>query len=148
MKKILLTTFLVFLLSLSTPVSILAICEGPIVPCGRYGKPACNLCHIFELLNNILKFFLTCLLPITVVLMITIAGFMFIVAHFGGTEMLAGGQKGGPALLSQGKKAITAVVIGFIIIFASWVFLNTFLGAIGIAEWTGLKESWWEIKCQ
>ncbi len=146
MKKIFLTTFLVFLLFSLNPISVQAICEGPLVPCGRPGKPACNLCHIFELLNNILKFFLTCLVPITVVLMITIAGFMFIVAHFGGAEMLAGEQKGGPALLSQGKKAITAVVIGFIIIFASWVFLNTFLTAIGIAEWTGL-EAWWEIKC-
>ncbi|UZE93336.1 MAG: pilin [Candidatus Nealsonbacteria bacterium] len=145
-NKRLLVTILSILFFLSLANQVLAICGGPLVPCGRPGKPACSLCHIFELLNNILKFFLTCLVPIVAGLILVIGGMMFMFAYFSEPEMLAGEKKGGPVLLSQAKKTITAVVIGVVIIFSSWVFLNAFLGAIGIAKWTGLG-TWWEIKC-
>ena len=122
------------------------MCEGPIVPCGGIDNP-CNLCHIFVLINNIIDFILTCLAPIIGSLMLVIAGIMFMVAYSGGAEMLPGGKKGGPALFSQAKKMITAVVMGLVIIFVSWVFLNTFLSFIGVAEWTGLEGGWWNIQC-
>jgi hypothetical protein len=133
---------LVVVVSFLTPLSALAICEGPIVPCGRdlnnNGRidagEQCQFCHIFTLINNILGFILTCLTPI-------IAGLMLVL---GGIYMLTAGPS--PERMSQAKSIITAVVIGLVIIFLAWVFLNTFLDAIGVAEWTGLG-TWWKIKC-
>jgi len=81
-------------------------------------------------------------------LMFVVSGLLFMIAHFSDAEVLAGGAKGGPALFSQAKKAITATVIGLAIVFISWIFLNTFLTFIGVAEWTGLGTWWqWTDKC-
>jgi len=112
----------------------LAICEGPIVPCG--GDNPCQFCHIFVLLANIINFVLTCLVPI-------IAGLMLII---GGLYLLAAGAN--PQTLNQAKSVITAAVIGLVIIFLAWVFLNTILDFMGIQEWTGLG-TWWDFtgKC-
>ncbi len=121
----------VFLFS-AAPVS--AICEGPIVPCG--GDNPCQFCHIFVLITNIVNYVLTCLVPI-------IAGLMIII---GGLYLLAAGAS--PETLGKAKSVITAAVIGLVIIFLAWVFLNTLLDFMGIADWTGLG-TWWEFtdKC-
>ena len=113
---------------------VLAICEGPLVPCG--GDNPCQFCHIFVLIANIVNYVLTCLVPI-------IAGLMIII---GGLYLLAAGAS--PETLGKAKSVITATVIGLVIIFLAWVFLNTVLDFMGIAEWTGLG-TWWEFtdKC-
>jgi len=123
--------------------SVLAICEGPIVPCG--GDNPCQFCHIFVLIANIVNYVLTCLVPI-------VAGLMIII---GGLYLLAAGAS--PETLGKAKSVITAAVIGLVIIFLAWVFLNTLLTYMGIAEWTGLLdnpntpqvEGWWDFtgKC-
>lgn len=125
-----------------TPVSVWAGCEGPIVPCGGEEDP-CQFCHIFELLNNIINYVLTCLTPIVAGFMMVLGGFYFLIA----------GPR--PEKVSKAKSVITAAVIGLVIIFLSWVFLNTFLDMIGVAKWTGFFdnpatpeiEGWWQIKC-
>lgn len=143
-KKLVATILSVLLFLFLVPSQTFAICEGPIVPCGRAGTPSCTLCHFFELLNNIITFIFTCLAPVTAGLMLVLGGFYF----------LAGGVD--PTKLGEAKKIIWAVVIGLIVIFIAWVFLNTFLTTIGVAEWTGFidnpatpeVEGWWEIQCQ
>lgn len=129
-KKVL--TILLF--SLLIPSQIFAICEGNLVPCGREGTPPCNLCHIFELINNILSFVLTCLVPIVGAIMLVWGGFYFLSAG------------ANPDDVKKAQRIIWAVVIGIVIIFIAWVFLNTFLSSIGVVEWTGL-EDWWKIEC-
>jgi amino acid transporter len=131
-SKLLTIVFTFLFLFSANPV--LAICQGPIVPCGRVGTPPCEFCHLFVLLDNIIKFFLTCLVPLVATLMLVTGGFLLLI---GGTS---------PEKVSQAKSLITAAVIGLIIIFVAWVFLNTFMSIIGIAEWTGLRE-WWKISC-
>lgn len=116
------------------PSQVQAFCEGPIVPCGRVGTPACQFCHIFILFNNIVDYILTCLTPITAGLMIIIGGFYLLIAG------------GSPTLFSKAKSIVTAVVIGLVIIMTSWIFLNTFFTYIGVATWTGLG-TWWQITC-
>jgi hypothetical protein len=129
MRKI---PLIITLVSLSlSPVFVQAICEGPIIPC----TTNCKFCHFFVLINNILSFTLTCLAPITAGLMLIIGGFYFLIAG------------PSPEVLSQAKSIIWAVVIGLVIVFAAWVFLNTFLSSMGVAEWTGLEEGWWNINC-
>ncbi len=135
---------ILLLLVLLVPDKIFAICEGPIVPCGTSETPDCAFCHIFTLINNILMFVLTCMVPIVGAAMLVWGGFIF----------LSAGPS--PGKVEQAKGIITAVVIGIVIIFVAWVFLNSFLTTIGVAEWTGFIdnpdtseiEGWWQIQCQ
>ena len=128
-------TILLFL-SLIIPGQALALCDiGPLVPCGRAGTPDCGFCHIFKLIENILVLILTCAVPIIGTVMLVWGGFMFL------------SSAESPSRVEDAKKIIKAVVIGIVIIFVAWVFLNSFLATIGVAEWTGLKEGWWKIEC-
>ena len=146
MKKILLTLLLLALVLI--PFQSQAICEGPLVPCGlSEDSPntpgidetdACTLCHLFALLDNILRFIITCLVPIVSVLMLTIGGVLFILSQFDIVSL---------GIFIKAKGTVTAVVVGLVVIFVAWVFLNLFLSTIGVAEWTGLG-SWWEITCE
>lgn len=129
--------------------------EG-LVPCGKEvdinGTPTdmpCQFCHVFVMIDGILDFIITTIVPIIAVLMILIAGIMFIFAYLGGIEILPGGGTGGPKLLSQAKKTLNSAVIGLIIIFAAWIIVNTFFLVIGVAETefgTGIKN-WFQINC-
>ena len=129
-KKLLSIIFSIFLLM---PSFSYAICEGEIVPCGG-DKGMCNFCHIFELANNIIVYVMTCLTPIISGVMLILGGFYFMIA---GVD---------PGKMEQGKKITTAAIIGLVVIFISWILLNTFLSSMEIAEWTGLG-TWWEFKC-
>ena len=106
-------------------------CGGTIVPCGREGTEPCQLCHIFVLLDKIINLILTCFAPVAATFMLVLGGFYFLIAG------------PSPEFFKKAKDVITAVVIGLVIIFASWLFLNTLLTAIGAK--TGLLGS--EIIC-
>jgi len=115
--------------------------EG-LVPCGKIvdinGTPTdmpCQFCHFFVMIDAILDFVIT-MAFIIAVLMIVFAGFLFIVAYLGGMELLTGGAKGGPKLLSQAKKTLTSVATGLLIIFAAWIIVNTIFVFLGVADWT------------
>ena len=163
-KKLFAIIFSVFLLIPS--LSYAAICEGRINPCppdtdedGRYGeieswtgeiiggydegdldkdrnedKEMCQFCHLFVLGNNIIVYILTCLAPIISGVMLILGGFYLMIA---GVD---------PGKMQKGKEIILAAIIGLVVIFVSWVILNTFLTSMGVAEWTGL-DSWWEFNC-
>jgi hypothetical protein len=143
MKKILLAIFLILFLS-----PFLAQAQG-LVPCGNPGQPPCQFCHLFVLFQNIVNFLLYDIVPPLAVLMIAIGGFMYMFAYFSPGQALPGGGKGGPALLGQAKKIITATIIGLLIIYGAWLIVNFFFQFIGVSTWQGwsLKESWWQIKC-
>lgn len=135
-KKLFSIILSVFLL---IPSLSYAICEGEIVPCGG-DKGVCNFCHIFELTNNIIIYMITCLVPIISGVMLILGGFYFMIA---GVD---------PEKMQKGKDIIKAAIIGLVVIFISWILLNTFLTNMGIAEWTGLNpesgdNSWWQIRC-
>ena len=127
-----------------------AICDMKgIVPCGSCldydetgqcinPQPKCEFCHLFVLLNNMVTFILTCLVPIFAGLMTVIGGLYLLVAG-------AGQELADPALFTKAKSILTGGAIGLVVIFVSWVFINTFLQSIGLADWTHLEEGWWEI---
>ncbi len=138
MKKLLPSIFLILVLLFSASQA-LAICEGPIVPCGRSGTPPCQFCHIFVIITNIINFLFTCLAPIAAALMFILGGLFMMVSNLSGDES---------SLFSQGKNILTATVVGMVIIFVSWVFLNSFLTFMEVKEWTGLGTWWqWTNKC-
>ncbi len=159
MKKIFLIIFLGMLLLPSISLAYNAygnvIYKG-IVPCG---KPVnlggtltgdtlsggdccltpCTFCHFFVMAKGAIDFVLFKLVPPIAILMLVIGGAMFMVASFS--------EWGGPVTLGQAKKLITSVVIGLIIIFASWILINLFFQVIGVGEWTGLQTGWFNVAC-
>lgn len=146
-KNLLAATLLSVLFFSLIPGQALAICEGSILPCGDLDgdgdvedSEICNLCHVFELFNNILVLVLTCFAPIVAGLLLIVGGFSFFVVG------------GDPSKVNEAKKIILAVVIGLVIIFMAWVFLNTLLTSLGVATWTGVDPTsvdnpWWKINC-
>ena len=120
---------------------------GGLVPCGRNCDDAetlgcecepCTLCHFFVMVDNIIDFLLFRIVPVLAALMIAVGGVMYIVAF------------GKPEMISRAKSLFTAVVIGLLIIYGAWVFINTFLMFIGINEvneFRTLPQDWWKIPC-
>ena len=139
-QKLLIITILglVFLFSAN---QVLAACPTGIVPCGTPDCP-CNFCDFFKLIHNIINFLLIpCGLNNHIPLIPSIAGIMLII---GGLVMLV--SQGNPGMFNKAKSILTATIIGLIIIFIAWVFLNTFFVYLDVAEWTGLND-WWQIQC-
>jgi len=128
MKKIILILSLIIF-----PVFVQA--AGLVPNCGGIGQPVCTFCDLFILFNNVIKFIMVDLVPPVAVLMLVVGGIMY---FFAGTS---------PSVLTKAKSIITSVAIGLIIIFCSWIIVNTVLTKIGIVNTDSLLH-WYEIKCQ
>ena len=107
--------------------------EG-LVHCGTRGEPACQFCDIFVLFNTIVNSLLTQWMPLITVLLVAVGGFMVMTS------------RGVPAQLARGKEIITWALIGYGVMLASWIIVNTILSLIGIADWSGVGQ-WWNIGC-
>lgn len=114
--------------------------RADLVPCGGYGEPACQICHLFVMLDGILRFiFLYIIFPVSVLLLV----------YGGATLMLSAGD---PGKINQGKSILFSVIGGLIIIFSAWIVVNTFMTAIGMGEWVWRTEPgqpilWYQIHC-
>jgi len=121
---------------------LVASAQG-LVPCGSGALPDCQLCHLFQLVSNILNWVLFIIIPIIAPIFLVIGGIYLLVA------------RGDPGMLTKGKDVLTATVVGLIIVYVAWVVLMTILSFLGVASWTGLvdnpltpeKEGWWQIQC-
>ena len=118
-----------------------------LVPCGKKVKVdggereiPCQFCHFFVMLDGVLDFLLFKLVLPIAVLMLVIAGILYVGAIF---EFLPGG----PQTLSQAKGILSSVFTGLFIIFAAWLILSLFFKVIGVASWTGLQAGWFQINC-
>lgn len=137
MKKLVIVGLL-FAVALSfTP--LLSFAQGGLVPCGvgNPGDPgyvACGLCHLFQLVNNIINLVMFTFIPIIAPIFIVIGGIYFLIG------------RGSPETYTKGKTVLTATVVGLIIVYTAWVLLNTMLTFLGVASWTGLGN-WWQIEC-
>ncbi len=105
-----------------------------IVPCDGVDTP-CNACSLVALGQNILNFLFA--------ISAAIAALMF---AFAGFKMVTAG--GDPGKISEGKKIFTNVAIGFIILLAAWLIVDTVMksfvkqdaGSIaGFGPWATLK---------
>jgi len=132
MKRIT-TTLLVFyglFLSLN-----LAQAQSGLVPCGGPGNP-CKLCHLFVMFDRIVDFIMLTLVPPLAALMLVIAGVMFFTAA------------GDPGSIGKAKSVLTSVVLGLVIVYGSWLIINSFFLVIGVSQWTGLEQGWFDYPCQ
>lgn len=118
------------LLSFSLP-AFADVC-GSLVPkgCQSGGPLSCGLCQFFELASNIINFVVFCLTPPVAGLMIVISGLILI---FGGSE----------SARTYGKKMLTTTVVAIVIIYASWLLINTIIQLIGGAN----GGSWYQYQC-
>jgi len=109
-----------------------------LVPCSDKGDP-CTLCHLYKLAQNIIGFMMWYIAPALAI---------FIVAWGGFNILIAGGD---PGRKQAGRKAITAAIVGLLIVFGAWIIINEFLlffsgQASGIA--TIFSNPWTDIQCK
>ncbi|MBU4224093.1 pilin [Patescibacteria group bacterium] len=84
-----------------------------LVPCNG---PDCTVCHLFLGVKNIINFLsYNIAMPLAVLALI-----------YGGVMILTSG--GSETRRDKGKKAISAAIWGLIIVFASWLIIDTILG--------------------
>ena len=105
-----------------------------LVPCGDGIQADCTLCHLFQLISNIVNWILFIFIPLIAPIFVVIGGAYLLVS------------RGDPGMLTKGKDVLTAVVIGLIIVYTAYVLLSTVLTFLGVADWTGLG-TWWQIQC-
>jgi len=89
---------------------------GPIVPCGTKASPdSCTLCHLWNLASNIINFLsFNFAIPIATLLFV-VAGIIFLTS--GGNDQRVG----------LAKSIFTNVAIGILIIFCSWLLVDTLM---------------------
>ena len=136
MKK----NFLIFFLKNLLFFPLMALGAG-LVPCGGPNEHPCTICDFFKLIQNVINFILFEIVPPLTILIVAIGGFMFVFSYVNPIE-------GGPSMIARAKKLFTALALGLLLIYGSWVLINTFFAVIGVASWTGLKEGWFKINCQ
>ena len=130
MKRILSITAVFLFVALLVPS--LAHAQEGLVPCGNSGQAQCGFRDLFVLLHNILEFAIFQLAPILVTLMVAVGGFLMLTAA------------GSAGRFAKGIDFIKNALIGYIIVLASWLIVNTVLQQLGAASWTGLG-TWYEI---
>ncbi len=132
MEKFFLAILGIILLGFLAPV--LADAAG-LVPCGGEGEPVCTFCHFFAMLDRIIDFLIkppTGIVFIIATLMLVVGGVLFVISA------------GEPEKIATARKTMTAAVLGLVIIFAAWLFINLFYKIIGVKnDW----KAWNEIEC-
>ena len=126
-KKIL----IILLFLLLSPLVVAADDDG-LLPCGPGTGEACNICHLFELIDNILEFVMFKFVPVLAGLMLVIGGIWF---YFSGAS---------EENKRRAKAILTSVVIGIVLVLAAWIIVNTILVETGIVEDGSL---WYDIEC-
>ncbi len=127
-KKIIIGLLLLFGL-LGANLAYAAFVTEPILPCGREGAPDCNLCHLWHLGSNIVNFISFNLAIPVAVLLFMAAGVIFLTS--GGSE-----QK-----VALARSIFTNTVIGLVIIFCSWLLVDTLIKTIA-GNLEGLVGAW------
>ncbi|EKD46823.1 MAG: hypothetical protein ACD_67C00055G0004 [uncultured bacterium] len=136
-------TFVVFFVAmfLAGSSSSVAAEGGGIITCGR-GQSMCTLCDLIAGMNTIIKYLMKIAVGVALLAM-TIGGVMYIVSY---------GDKG---MIDKAKGAIKNAAIGFAVIFAGYLIINTTISYIGSRkdEATGKSTfgmnitSWGEFDC-
>jgi len=128
MKKIFPT---IFLAAVSLSAGLNAKAAG-LIPCGGVDD-ACTICDLFQLINNIIKMVILALVPSIAVLVIAIAGFKMLL------------NQNNSDVLNESKDIIVKVIIGVVLIYASYAIVNTMFAAMGYVGGNPLQFN--NVKC-
>lgn len=85
---------------------------GPLVPCGGTGQDPCTVCHLYNLVDNLVNFLTAIAIPLATLAIIA-----------GGFFLLTSG--GSPGRRERGKSAISAGIIGVAIALGAWLIIGT-----------------------
>ena len=128
MKKVLII-FSILISLFAANIVYAGFVTEPIVPCGRETQPDCTLCHLWHLASNIINF-------ISFNLAIPLATILFIAA--GVIFLTSGGNQEKVALA---RSIFTNTVIGLVIIFTSWLLVDTLIKSIA-SDLEGIIGAW------
>ncbi len=94
----------------------------------------CTVCHLLQLISNIVLFLVRDVMP-------PLAGLLFLI---GGIMMIAAG--GSEERYKKGKQIVINTAIGAVIVLASWLIVNSLITTIGTAaNIPGFEvEDWWK----
>jgi len=103
-----------------------------LVPCGGQGEEECNLCHLWQLADNVLDF-------ITLQLVFPIAAILFVAS---GIVFLTSG--GNEEKVKLARTIFTNTVIGLMIVLCSWLLIDTLISTIAGSgnEAAGVVTAW------
>ncbi|MDD5463689.1 MAG: hypothetical protein PHP62_00965 [Candidatus Moranbacteria bacterium] len=108
--------------------------NAAIITCGR-GQDMCTLCDLIAGMNTIIQYLMKLSIGVALLAM-AIGGVMYVISA---------GDKG---LADKAKGAITNAVVGFAIIFAGWLIINTTINYIGTKPGMGIGvTSWGNFEC-
>ena len=123
--------YLLFLLSFSVfVVPLAASAQGGLVPCGN--EISCELCHVVELVDNVLSFLVAVMISIAIIVFIW-AGIKFTLSQ------------GGQEHVTTARRIIASAIIGLIIVLAAWIIIDFGLRIIFGPE--GGLTLWGSIEC-
>ena len=111
------------------------VTQARLVPCGGINQPPCQLCHLFVMLDRIIDFILFYFVFPLGALLLVIGG---------GMLMLSSGE---PDKITSARKILFSTIIGLLIIFSSWLMVNTLMTGIGVSDWVGGQGGWFQINC-
>jgi hypothetical protein len=108
--------------------------ESKIITCGRPGQHMCHLCDLVKGFYNIIKYIQGIAIGVALLAM-AIGGIIYIVSA---------GESG---MMETAKSAIKNAAIGFVIIFASYLIVNTTIVYLGTKAGLGINASWGTVDC-
>ncbi len=130
MKRLLTLTLLTLVFSF-LPYAFVDAASYPsgLIPCDG---PECQACHFLQLGQNLITWFIG--------IMATLAA---LIVAFAGFKMLTSGGNSGK--VSAAKEMMTNVVIGFIIVLAAWIIVDTVMKLF--LKQDVLRGPWYQIEC-
>lgn len=128
MRFVLILVVILFgVFSFGTPDTL----AGGLVPCDGVGDDGCQACHAIKLIENVVDW-LIAVLSIVAAIIITYAGIRLVVSG------------GNTSAMETAKKLITNVIIGYTLLLAGWLIVDTAVKALLSDQVYG---TWNQIQC-
>ena len=134
MRRFLIGTFVLAILVIPTLGFAQSPETGGIVPCNG---PECQACHFIQLGNNLLRW--------TIGVMASVIALVFV---FGGLKMVM--SAGDTHAVSEARGMMTNAIIGFVILLAAWLIVDTVLKNIVDRSNNDVSQrlgTWYQIEC-
>ncbi len=110
------------------------VAEAGLVPCGGVGQDLCNWCHFGQLIKNIIDFFIKIAIVVAVIFIIW-GGFIIMTAS------------SSPERLKSGQDILQSAIIGIIIVFVSWILIDTIIKVVLQDQFQMEIGPWNQISC-
>lgn len=109
---------------------------GGIIQCGRHGQQMCTLCDLIKGINTVIQYIMKIAIGVAL-LALAIGGIMYAVSA------------GESSAMELAKSTIRNAAIGFVIVFAAYLIVNTTITYLGVTQTLGMKTAttWGQFDC-